>query len=919
MTAAPRRRLPARLPALAVAAGLALLMAALGLVVWAGLHPSLPAADAPPQLAGLAYSPQQRWDDARDALAPDAASLNADLATLGRLTRRIRTYGAEGLEALPEIAQRHGLRLTLGAWLDGDPQRDAREIAAALRAARQPGSVERVIVGNETQLRRSLPAQRLSEELDRMRRLIDQPVSTAEPWHIWLAQPELAAHVDFITVHLLPYWEGVPAEQAVDVALSRLELLRERFPGKPLVIGEVGWPSGGEPRAGAVPSPAAQAVFVREFAARAQRMGLDYFLMEAIDQPWKRALEGSVGPHWGLLDAHRQPKFALRGPLDARPGWRVQALLASTIGFALCLPVLLATRRMRLRGRLCLAAGVQAVAAFGVIAMAALLARYPGVREWVLWLPLALLMGLCALIALAQLFEFAETCWPGSLRRVARPRPLPPGQAAPFVSLHLACCNEPPAMVIATIDSLMALDWPAFEVIVVDNNTRDPACWRPVRAHVERLRRERGAGAPAVRFIRLPRWPGYKAGALNVALARTDPRAAWIGVVDADYQVSARWLGELAGHFADADVAVVQSPQAHRDWAAQPLHRMMNWEYEGFFRIGMHHRHERNAIIQHGTMTLVRATALRGAGGWSGECVCEDSELGLRLLAHGARLVYVDEVYGAGLVPQDFDACRRQRRRWAQGAMQIMRQHRGALFGRSPLTLGQRYHFVAGWLPWIGDALNLAFTLAAMLGAVAVLAVPQWAGPPMLLFAVPLAVLLVVRLLLVPVLYARRVGCRPIDVAGAALVGLGLSHAIARGVIAGLFSRAGGVFEVTRKAGSGAPPSSGSGVREEAALLGGLVACLLGLAIDMLTSHRQHGGWLLLLGLQCLPGVAALVCAWLGTRGGHDPASRAARVAPERPMPPLVRAGARARFSRRALPVAGPDDCAVPPAGRVRE
>ena len=890
MKIARRQAWRARLPALAQAAGIALLVALLGLAAWAGLNRPLAAPDAPDApvpLAGVAYSPQQRWDDAREGRPADPAALAADMATLSRLTRRVRTYGAQGLEALPEIAQRHGLRITLGAWLDGDPQADEREIAAALRTALRHSGVERVIVGNETQLRRSLPPAQLRRQLDRVRASIDQPVSTAEPWHVWLAQPELAAHVDFITVHLLPYWEGVPADRAVAVAMQRLDQVRARFPGKPVVIGEIGWPSGGEPRGAALPSPVAQAVFVRDFTARAAGLGLDYHLMEAIDQPWKRTLEGSVGPHWGLLDAYRQPKFALRGPLEPRPGWRDQALFSALLGLTLMLPVLVATRRMRLPARLCLAAGLQAVAAFGVLAVSALLAEYPGPRELALWLPLAAVMAVSALIGLAQLFEFAETYWPGSLRRVAQPRLLGPGEPAPFVSLHLACCNEPPAMVIATIDSLMALEWPAFEVIVIDNNTRDPACWRPVRAHIERLRRERAPGAPALRFVRLPRWPGFKAGALNVALARTDPRAAWIGVVDADYQVSPRWLASLAGHFADPGCAVVQSPQAHRDWAAQPLQRMMNWEYEGFFRVGMHHRHERNAIIQHGTMTLVRATALREAGGWSGECLCEDSELGLRLLRHGARLVYVDTVLGTGLVPQDFDACRRQRRRWAQGAMQILRRHWAALLGRSPLSAGQRYHFLAGWLPWLGDAINLGVTLASMVSVVAMLAAPRWAGPPMLLFALPLAAVLGVRLGLSPLLYRRRVGCPPADIAGAALAGLGLSHAIARGVLAGLFGRR-GVFEVTRKAAVGARRATAGGVREEAALLAGLVACLLGLFIDGLETGRAHEGWLLLLALQCLPYLAALACAHLSGRQPARLTSRSASPAARWPAPPVA-------------------------------
>src|SRR5690606_21272704 len=127
------------------------------------------------------------------------------------------------------------------------------------------------------------------------------------------------------------------------------------------------------------------------------------------------------------------------------------------------------------------------------------------------------------------------------------------------------------------------------------------------------------------------------------------------------------------GHFADPRVGVVQAPQAHREWGRQVFRRMMNWEYDGFFRIGMHHRNERDAIIQHGTMTLVRAQALKEHGRWSEWCICEDSELGLRLMKEGMKTVYIDRVMGRGLTPDDFAAFRKQRKRWAQGAMQIMK------------------------------------------------------------------------------------------------------------------------------------------------------------------------------------------------------------------------------------------------------
>ena len=864
------------LGALAIAA----LVVLVNIAVWRAMNPPLPAPDAPPRVAGLAYNAFQRWESPLTLLFPTREELSADLRRLAPLTSRLRTYSAAEFPELPALAQQFDLRLSLGVWLDHRLDNNEREIAAATQAAqatRQHRSVERVIAGNETQLHRKLAPAVLYAYLDRLRAQLPVPVSTAEPWHVWLRQPELAEHVDFITVHLLPYWEGVPVEAALDETLRRYAQVQARFPGKRIVIGEIGWPSGGAAVGVARPTPAAQGMFVRSFLARAQTAELDYFLMEAVDQPWKYATEGQVGAHWGLLDAARRPKFELAGPLYTDPYWQTKVSIATALGLAAILPFLLAFAGMRLAGRVAFALIAQAVASFAVLLGTLPLDNYLRAPDVAVLAVLVPALGFMAAILLTQTLEFAELFWEGSLRRRAAPRPLPAATAPPFVSIHVPCCNEPPAMVIATIDSLLALDWPAYEIIIVDNNTADAALWQPVQEHVrQRLAEREAAGhgyGPALRFFHLPAHPGFKAGALNFALEQTAPQAAWIAVVDADYLVQPEWLRALAGHFADPTVGIVQAPQAHRDWNDRPLRRMMNWEYEGFFRIGMHHRHERDAIVQHGTMTLIRAAALRRAGGWDQDCICEDTELGLRLFRQGLRAVYVDRVFGAGLVPADFGAYRRQRQRWAQGAMQILRRHAGALFGPSPLRRGQRYHFVAGWLPWIGDALHLVFSLAAMAWTLGFLVAPQWFGLPTALFVVPLAVFFFARLVLGPLLYWRRVPCSAAGIAGAALAGMGLSHSIARGIIAGLTGRR-AVFHVTRRVATAAPAAAPAAklatagkrgwladVHEEAALLLGLLACIAALALHRAPGDTALAMWMLVLGMQSLPYAAALACA----------------------------------------------------------
>ena len=143
-------------------------------------------------------------------------------------------------------------------------------------------------------------------------------MSTAEPWHVWIEHPELAEHVDYIAVHMLPYWEGVEVESAVGYVTDKMRRLEEAFPGKPIVIGEVGWPSDGRTRDSAVASTSNQALFLRRFLNHAREQGYVYYVMEAFDQPWKERSEGQVGAYWGVYDADRAAEVRVQRADRAR-------------------------------------------------------------------------------------------------------------------------------------------------------------------------------------------------------------------------------------------------------------------------------------------------------------------------------------------------------------------------------------------------------------------------------------------------------------------------------------------------------------------------------------------------------------------------------------------------------------------------
>jgi hypothetical protein len=218
---------------------------------------------------------------------------------------------------------------------------------------------------------------------------------------------------------------------------------------------------------------------------------------------------------------------------------------------------------------------------------------------------------------------------------------------------------------------------------------------------------------------------------------------------------------------------------------------MCNAEYQGFFKIGMVTRNDRNAIIQHGTMTMIRKRVLEEVGRWDPSTITEDAELGLRVLEHGHEARYLPESYGKGLTPDNFHDYKVQRFRWALGAVQILRKHRARLIGTEPsaLTLGQRYHFVTGWLPWLADGLSLFFNGIAILWSLALMIAPLRLHPPVAALSAFVIALFVFKLAKMLALYRWQVGAGLWQTLGAVLAGLGLVYTVGAAIIAGLAGR----------------------------------------------------------------------------------------------------------------------------------
>ena len=290
---------------------------------------------APPQrLPCVSYAPSQQVGHARDGLT--TARLRHDLALLSRRTACIRTYTvSEGFDQVPAVAREFDMQVLLGLWISRDAEHNERELQTGIRVARANRDVVRaVVVGNEVLLRHEQTPAKLAALLRRVADTTRLPVTYADVWGYWLRHVELARDVSFVTVHILPYWDDEPVGiDAVIPAVDRLFTeLQRAFPDRPLFVGETGWPTAGRPRGAATPGRIEQARFLGGFAELAAHRGFDYNVIEAYDQPWKAAHEGTVGGHWGLYDTRARPKLAADGTVVEVPRGRAVACLALLTG-----------------------------------------------------------------------------------------------------------------------------------------------------------------------------------------------------------------------------------------------------------------------------------------------------------------------------------------------------------------------------------------------------------------------------------------------------------------------------------------------------------------------------------------------------------------------------------------------------------
>lgn len=757
-----------------------------------------------------------------------------DLTLLKQFTKQVRVYSAADAEKVLPVAQQLGIKVQFGFWLSANKESNKKEIELAKKLIRlYYMNIPSIIVGNEVLLRKDLTLEQLVVVIRDIKRMVydinrqypklnhKPTVSTAEVWNLWIDNPSLGEEVDFINIHVLPYWETIKAERFIRFFQEVYANVEKTFKGKPITIGEFGWPSQGYNNQDSVANPENQATVIRRFLILAQNKHIEYNILEAFDQPWKGKDEGGVGQYWGIFDANRNQKFELQGAVLVEPYWFMQMIIAVFLG-ALLTFFGLKNQQINFLHAMTYGLAAQGIS-FGIVMSAVYpFVHYMNFGVWIMWGMGTLLMIPLTIITLAKANELFK-CTIGLKPRRLIPLDLKSNHV-PFVSIHVPAYKEQPHVLEETLVALSKLDYTNYEVLVIINNTPEDYYKEPIKALCEKL-------GPKFVYLDIT-CSGFKAGALNKALSFANPQSEILAIIDADYVISPNWLIDLVPIFDDPKVALVQAPQDHRDGKESLLKTAMNAEYAGFFDIGMVVRNEENAIVAHGTMLMIRKSAFDEVGQWNIDTIVEDSELGLRLFEAGYSAHYTNRRYGYGLLPDTIEAFKNQRHRWAYGAIQILKKHwKHFKPSSTTLTAAQKHHFITGWFFWLSDALG---TVASVLNIIWV-PVIIFVGVtiPTIALTVPILMAFLVNVIHAFVLYRTRVKVNFFHSLLGAIAAMSLQLTIFKAVFDG-FVKDGLPFKRTEKGGN-SKKTSGNPIKNEI-----ILATLLLVSFAALIVTNEH-------------------------------------------------------------------------------
>ena len=260
----------------------------------------------------------------------------------------------------------------------------------------------------------------------------------------------------------------------------------------------------------------------------------------------------------------------------------------------------------------------------------------------------------------------------------------------------------------ATLSRLAAIDHPSFEILAVvgdDDPETSAVAQRAARRHPDRIR-----------VVIDTSRPKNKPKALNAALPAC--RGDVVGVVDAEDEVHPQLLRHVDARFTETGADVVQG-------GVQLMNYHSNWysvrnvlEYYFWFRSRLHFHAAQRFIPLGGNTVFVRADLLRAAHGWDPDCLAEDCELGVRLSSAGATVAvaYDPELVTREETPATLQAFLKQRTRWNQGFLQVLRKGEWRRLPTARQRLLARYTLAMPFLQaFIGPLVPLSIAAVLLL------------------------------------------------------------------------------------------------------------------------------------------------------------------------------------------------------------
>ncbi len=238
------------------------------------------------------------------------AQIRERMSIIQNYVHWIRSFSCtDGNQASPKVAHENGLKTMVGVWLEGDLEKNEKELNNAIEIARA-GHADIVAIGNEVLLRGDLSEDALIDYLSRFKQAVPGvQVGYVDAYFKFVDHPRVTAACDVILANCYPFWEGCHADYSLLYMKEMYRRAVHAAQGKKVIISETGWPNIGTPVGAAVPSEINAIRYFLNTYQWAEEEGIEIFYFSSFDEAWKVHDEGDVGAYWGLWDKDGKLKY----------------------------------------------------------------------------------------------------------------------------------------------------------------------------------------------------------------------------------------------------------------------------------------------------------------------------------------------------------------------------------------------------------------------------------------------------------------------------------------------------------------------------------------------------------------------------------------------------------------------------------